>query len=501
LKDFGYDKIFNQIYDSVYILNDKGEIVSFNQSALRFQHLLHAEIRTGIPFVDLISPDRKSLVASIIHNTLRHKTSQISEAEYKTETGSNINFEVQYFPITDDGGNTSQVCVISRDISHEKTFERKSTDLVRELSDLIEHANALIFSVDSQTYLTEWNKECERITSFDKNEVLAHKSEALIGNAHHEKFHQLIHAVLNGESVSNHEFDLKTKNNHAIKVLVNATPRKNTSKKVVGVLFVGQDITELSNYRQSLEEQVKDRTEKLREALKKEKEFVDLKNRFVSVASHEFKVPLSSISSSVNALRINSALTGKETQRLDNIEKQAAYMRSLLDDILSLKKSETPQLKAELATINIVSFLESIVDEILASTQHSHFITKEFKPEVIAVKADEKLLRNIFVNLLSNAIKFSPDEKQVDLVCTQNGDNVVITVTDYGIGIEEKDISRIFEPFNRGSNTGNIKGTGLGLSIVKRAVESMNGTLEIASTPGKGTIMTIKLKSESTLPI
>jgi PAS domain S-box-containing protein len=500
VKEFGYDKIFNQIYDSVYILDSQGIVLSFNKSAQRFQHLLYGEIKNGIHFTDLISPERKTLVNSIIQNTVEHRTSQMSEAQYMDAKGAVTHFEVTYYPIVNDEDVTTQVCITSRDITHEKTFERKSSDLVKELSELIDHANAMIFSVDTQSYLTEWNRECERITDFEKNDVLAQKAGGLIGNGHEGKFQEILDLVLKGESISNQEIDLKTKNANVIKILVNATPRKNTSQKVIGVLFVGQDITELSNYRQSLEEQVRDRTDKLREALKKEKEFVELKNRFVSVASHEFKVPLSSISSAVNALRNNTKLTTRETMKLDIIDKQTAYMRSLLDDILSLRKSETNQLKADLTSIDIVEFLEKIVDEMLASTQHSHFITKEFKPSTIKVKADEKLLRNIFVNLLSNAIKFSPHEKQVDLMCIASDDHVEITVTDFGIGIEEKDLTRIFEPFNRGSNTGDIKGTGLGLSIVKRAVESMDGTLSIDSVPGKGTTMTIRLKSESTLP-
>jgi signal transduction histidine kinase len=134
------------------------------------------------------------------------------------------------------------------------------------------------------------------------------------------------------------------------------------------------------------------------------------------------------------------------------------------------------------------------MEEVLDSTRHTHYIVHEFDPSEIQVEADEKLLRNIFVNLVSNAIKFSPNEKQIELFVKQHDKVVEITITDHGIGIEPKDLTRVFEPFNRGSNVQDIKGTGLGLSIVKKAVETMEGTLTIKSEPGIGTTITINLK-------
>jgi PAS domain S-box-containing protein len=478
----------------MFILNGAGEILFFNKSALRLQPLLGRPLQRGIRFADVVSNDRKELVNAIITNVMQDKTSQTSEAEYKDATGRSVYFEVTYHPILNETNDASQICVVSREITHEKTFERKTAELVNELSNLIEYANAMIFSVDSREYLTEWNRECVNTTQYEKNDVLARKVDIIVDNGYTEKVKNILSKVLKGEAISNQELGIRKKDGSIVKVLANATPKVNSSKNVIGVLFVGQDITELSNYRQSLEEKVKDRTEKLKQALEKEKEFVDLKNRFVSVASHEFKIPLSSITSAVQAIRSHGDLTAPDLEKLNSIEKQAGYMKGLLDDILSLKKGETGLLKPNYSNINLTEFLRKLIDEVLDSTQHTHFITTEFFPEVIEVEADEKLLRNIFVNILSNAIKFSPEAKQVDLTVSTNDTHATVRVTDHGIGIDQKDLARVFEPFNRGSNVSNIKGTGLGLSIVKKAIETMDGNLTVSSELGKGTTMIVQLK-------
>jgi PAS domain S-box-containing protein len=498
MKEFGYNKIFNQVNESMFILNGSGEILFFNKSAEKLQPLLKTKFQRGQRFTDVVSSERREFVSSILSHVKTGKRSQTSEAEYKDDTGRSFYFEVTYHPILNKNNDTSQIFVVSREITHEKTFERKTIELVNELSNLIENANALIFSVDTREYVTEWNKECMRITFFDKNEVLAQKSSHIVDSKSEFVFRNIVARVLEGEAVSNQEISMKIKDGGTIKVLANATPKINSSKNVIGILFVGQDITELSNYRSSLEQKVKDRTEKLKEALEKEKEFVELKNRFVSVASHEFKIPLSSISAAVSAIRKHSDLTATDLKKLEGIEKQAGYMRSLLDDILSLKKSETGQLKPNYSSINIVGFIEKLTSEILDSTQHSHYIITDFPKIPLQIESDEKLLRNIFTNLISNAIKFSPQQKQVEITVRIKGQEVEVVVVDHGIGIEKNDLSRVFEPFNRGSNASGIKGTGLGLSIVKRAIETLGGELAIESEPGKGTTMIVTLKINQT---
>jgi PAS domain S-box-containing protein len=485
------ENILNQLPESMLLLDEDGKVIFFNEGAKKYAGLV--PMRKGVSIVDIVSKDRQDIVRTIIKQVRSKKVSQVSEAEYVDQSGRSYFFEITYSPVQTEEKDKIQICVIVHDITHHKTFEKKSVQLLNEFASLIENANALIFSVDSREYITEWNKECIRVTQYEKNDVLAQKAISVIDQTSHQDFASVIKTVIDGAAVSNQELLIKTKDKNRITVLVNATPKISSTKNVVGVLFVGQDITELSQYRSSLEEKVRDRTESLKRALEKEKELVDLKNRFVSVASHELKMPLSTIDSSLTFLRSSLALKSEDLQRVNNIETQVSHMKSLLEDVLTVKKADEKKLQASYKPLDVIAFLNNLIEEVTSSFRNSHQVERRFSTDSIIIESDEKLLRNIFLNLLSNAIKFSPGQKSVNLFVEQNGDQVVIEIADQGIGIASNELSKVFQPFNRGSNASDIRGTGLGMSIVKRAVDAVGGTLSVQSELNKGTTMTVTL--------
>ncbi len=488
---FNSDAILNQLSDSLVVLDGKDKILFFNQGIERFRHLVRKQPQKGESFVDIVSAEREEVVKTIIRQVRKSRKPLTTEAEYKDTTGRSYFFEVTYTPIIADQHDSDQICVVGHEITHQKTFERKSVQLIQELSDVLENANALIFSIDSRDYVTEWNKECVKATGTEKNDVYTKKIYGYLDERCHEQFRILVTKVLEGASVSNEEILVKSKEGHARTVLVNATPKFNTAKNVIGILVVGQDITELSEYRKSLEEKVKDRTEKLKQALDKEKELVEIKNRFVSVASHEFRIPLSSIGGYVKAIKTNPDLRDIDLVNCEALEKQVAHMKSLLDDVLTIKKAENHALTAKVNPLEIVQFLKKLVEEVLGNANYSHKVLTTFSEPEIEIESDEKLLRNIFLNLLSNAIKFSPSCPEVSLSVNNIGDSIEIKVEDGGIGISEEDLQKLFEPFRRGSNASEIKGTGLGLYIARKAVETLRGEMQIRSTINKGTTITV----------
>lgn len=490
---FNSNEILGQLSDSILILDSKDKIMFFNQGVTRYQHLVRQRFQIGVSFLDIVSLEREEVVRTIIRQVRKSRKPLTSEAEYKDTTGRSYFFEVIYNPVTATQSDIDQICVLSREITHHKTFERKSLQLVQDLTNVLENANALIFSVDSREYVTEWNKECVKVTGNEKNEVFTQKIYSYLDDRSHQKFRSLVQKVLNGESVSNEELLVKAKAGEAKTVLINATPKLNTAKNVIGILIVGQDITELSEYRKSLEDKVKDRTEKLKLALDKEKELVEIKNRFVSVASHEFRIPLSSISGYVKSIQLNPSLRDIDHVNLEAIEKQVAHMKSLLDDILTIKKTENHALTARINSLEIVQFLTKLVEEVSTNSNHSHKVHLTFNAPQIEIRSDEKLLRNIFLNILSNAIKFSPSHPEVSVSVTIIDKGVGIKVEDRGIGISEEDLQKLFEPFRRGSNVSEIKGTGLGLYIARKAVEALKGEMQIQSEIHKGTTITISL--------
>ncbi|HEY8511926.1 MAG TPA: PAS domain-containing sensor histidine kinase [Cyclobacteriaceae bacterium] len=484
--------LFHHIRVPVFLVDSRQRIVYFNAAVDRYRHLARGPIETGVIYSDIVSQEREEIVRNLLDQTKLGITETV-EAEYGDRDGRSYYFEVTYGPYhTDDD---SMTLVEVRDITPHRTFERKSVRMLREYQGILENANALIFSIDSREYVTDWNKECTRVTGFEKNDILAQRVYRLADddNGKHQ-LRRLNARVMEGEMIYGYEVSIRGKDGTPATLLVNVTPKFNDRGDVVGALFVGQDITELSGYRSSLEQQVRDRTEKLQQALEKERELVKLKNRFVSMASHEFRTPLSSIENAVQVLRSVRGVTNLEQETLARIERQVSVMKSLLEDILTLERGEQHKIKANFQPFDLISFLDELVEEVLISRKHSHRVERAIHESKIPMVCDSKLLRNIFINLLTNAMKFSPDSNRVELVVDKISSGMVeVTITDFGIGIPASDLNRIFEPFTRGSNTGAIGGTGLGMSIVKRAVDTLNGKLYIDSAPGRGTRATVVL--------
>jgi signal transduction histidine kinase len=181
--------------------------------------------------------------------------------------------------------------------------------------------------------------------------------------------------------------------------------------------------------------------------------------------------------------------------RLGKIQSQAEHLSSLLEDVLTMGKTGATNLKikANLKSLDLKEFFLRVIDEVQSNTQHTHNIDLDFSAERLLIQSDENLLRNIFVNLITNAIKFSPGKNAVSVGVRACDEHVQFTIQDQGLGIEEKDLAKIFEPFHRGANVEKIKGTGLGLPIVKKAVETLGGTVDVESKPGHGTLFTVKL--------
>jgi PAS domain S-box-containing protein len=267
------------------------------------------------------------------------------------------------------------------------------------------------------------------------------------------------------------------------------------------VLVTGTDITELKNeaeikqrYLTELENKVQERTLELREALSKDQELLEMKNKFISTTSHEFRTPLSTISLTAGFIRRYHERIDHKTvvDKLNLIEKQVNHMSLLLDDVLMIGRSEAGKLKIAVTQFPLVPFIRSIVDEVEESRK-THKVKTEFSCYVDSISTDEKLIRNIVINLLINAIKFSPLHNTVEFKVSCDDSSFHFVVRDFGIGIPEADLINLFEPFHRGANASQIQGTGLGLSIVKRAIDILGGYISVASTVDEGTTFKVTL--------
>jgi signal transduction histidine kinase len=230
-------------------------------------------------------------------------------------------------------------------------------------------------------------------------------------------------------------------------------------------------------------------------AMQREKELSEMKSKFVSTASHEFRTPLATMLSSAELLEhySDSLSPAEKVNLLQTIQSVAKRMSEMIDDVLTLGRVESGVLRLNPGRVDLRELCRTVVSEfrIAQGRQHTIKVLDSFdRPEA---DLDEKLLRHILNNLLSNAVKYSPPGSEVTLSLARRDEQAVIEVRDHGIGIPAPDQPRLFESFHRASNVENRPGTGLGLSIVKKSVELHRGEIRVASTVGLGTQVTVIL--------
>lgn len=245
-----------------------------------------------------------------------------------------------------------------------------------------------------------------------------------------------------------------------------------------------------------LEEKVKERTQSLSDALEKEKELNELKSRFVSMASHEFRTPLSTILSSTYLVSkyTNTEDQPKRDKHIQRIVSSVNMLNDILNDFLSVGKIEEGRIQVRYTEFDIREQMANFTGEmrtILRGSQNLVYVHHGAE----TIHLDISLFRHIMMNLVSNAIKFSPDNGQIEITTAKEGNDLRLSVRDHGLGISAADKEHLFERFFRGSNVSNIQGTGLGLHIVNKYAELMNGTIEFKSELEKGTEFIITFKA------
>lgn len=265
---------------------------------------------------------------------------------------------------------------------------------------------------------------------------------------------------------------------------VNTIPLLGDNNEISTGLFVYTDITA----QKKIERDGKN-------ALKKEQELNELKSRFVSMASHEFRTPLSAIQTSAILIgRQNEA--GKEQKRekyVAQIKKNVKQLVVILNDFLSLSKLEEGKVIANKELFDFVGFSITLIEEVSMTKKTGKNIIFSSPKKPIWLNLDSKLVRHIFLNLLSNAIKYSATNTDINIKIEESAFSVSLQVQDKGIGIPKEEQDKLFDRFFRAKNAQNIQGTGLGLNIVKQYVELMDGTIAFTSDTNKGTTFLVKL--------
>lgn len=363
--------------------------------------------------------------------------------------------------------------------------ERKATEVaLRESQNLYEliadnYPNGTINVLDSNfNYLISGGKDFinhQRITSEDKRGI------PFLDSFEPDKRNQLKAYFLNGlkgyPGSCEHEIGEKT-------VIMHTVPIKNGQGIIDKLLVVEENITEQ-----------KKAEKEVRNALMKERELNEMKSRFVSMASHEFRTPLTTILSSTNLMAryAEGPAQTKMEKHFGRIRSNIKNLTDILNDFLSLEKLESGLMKADFQQINLNKFIDELVEETIPLLKEGQYFDVIGSGAIGSVYTDPKILKNIMLNIISNASKYSEKDKKVTIKIEESAKIIEIIVIDEGIGIPKAEQKRMFERFFRAKNAGNIQGTGLGLFIVKKYVTLLKGDVKMESKEGIGTTIKITL--------
>jgi len=294
-------------------------------------------------------------------------------------------------------------------------------------------------------------------------------------------------------------------NDHAyvIAFIIDISIRKENERHIQAEQAEKERIAEeLKLLNEQLEQKIEDRTMMLREtlhqleksrdelteALEKEKELNDLKSRFVSMASHEFRTPLSTILSSVSLIDKYPLLEDqdKRLKHINRIKAQVKNLTNILEEFLSLGKLEEGGVVERKVEFNIRELLTELISEMANLAKDGQKIELHCEGSEF-VYLDKGLLRNILINLISNALKYSNENTTINIYIRHTPEQITVSIEDNGIGISEEDLKHLTDRFFRGTNAINIQGTGLGLHIVKKYLEVIDGNISFSSELKKGT--------------
>jgi PAS domain S-box-containing protein len=389
---------------------------------------------------------------------------------------------------------------------------------------IFNHVNEGILIGNSQGEIILSNPKCNNMFGYSENELKGQKVEVLIPQEYSERHVAYRNGYMNkpskrpmgknitlfGRKRDGEKLPVEVSLSYyhtneglfVIAFIIDITERYIQQEKIIKIN------AELKLLNETLEKKVSERTLVLKEALtaleqsrdeltkslEKEKELNEMKSRFISMASHEFRTPLSTILSSASLIGkyVNEEQQENREKHIERIKKSVVGLTEILNDFLSLGKLEEGKVYANPVALNCKETIEDVVAEMQVLCHENQKIIFKHEGDVHAT-LDKQMFRNIIINLLSNAIKFTRNESAIAVNSIMSDNGLKMEVTDNGIGISEEDLSHLFERFYRGKNATNIQGTGLGLNITARYIELMDGMIDIKSKLNEGTTITIEL--------
>jgi PAS domain S-box-containing protein len=400
---------------------------------------------------------------------------------------------------------------------------------------LFESVSEGVIVVNTQQKIVATNQSANVMFGYDAGDLIGNPLSVLIPQEYHKTHHGHVKDFLDkdekrrmgagrdifGLHKNGSKFPVEAGLNpfnfegehYVMAIVIDITLRKEQEKKILELNAHLEDkvqqrtealstsVNQLKELNQALEEENIKRIKaenKTKEALKKEKELNELKTRFLSLVSHEFKTPLSGILTSTMLLG-KYKITEQQEKRdkhLKTITNKVHYLNNILNDFLSIEKFETGNIQYKCNEFLISKVVNEVVYNANMLLKEGQIINYPDDIEDLTLYQDEKIIELALSNLLNNAIKYSKENQSIDIVVRQNKSITEFTIIDHGIGIPESEQKNIFNRYFRAENALNVQGTGIGLNIVKSHIENLGGRIDFQSAEDIGSSFTFSVPNE-----
>ncbi|HLV35894.1 MAG TPA: ATP-binding protein [Spirillospora sp.] len=380
-----------------------------------------------------------------------------------------------------------RLIVAHQNVTELKTIQNQLRESHARLEAILDNVVDGIVTVDRNGVILTANRAMSAIFGYSHEALIGCNINMLIAEKYrHDSPDQISRFTV--KNMVGHEIEGQRQDGSVFPMYI-AMTRMQLDNQIIYTGIV-QDITA----RKQLEAEKLEK-ERLSIALDKERELRQLKNRFISMMSHELKTPLASIRLASDFLKYyaDRATPEEKSESIAAIEAQVQYLSEIVDDVTTLSKTEFMGEELNLEVYDLETYLRDIIEELEWVHHKTHRLIFKGTDRRIEAQIDRKLLRRAITNLLSNAIKYSPEGGDVRVSLSIKDGSAIIKVSDTGIGIPPEDMPHLFEAFHRAENVGSVAGTGLGLAIARQAVELHGGTIGVESKLGAGTTFTITL--------
>jgi PAS domain S-box-containing protein len=412
---------------------------------------------------------------------ITHKKDKFSKPQKRASKKTEQKKVKAIIKVTDHELNMHEIELHRQNAELLKTQEKLNA-AVMEYSELFEFSPVGYFILDKNGLIENVNVCGTVLLGLDKKHLI-HKpfSRFLYTKHDRENFYRHIMRAIEEGTQERMECEIKRKDGVVFSPLIKSKAINNEKLQFKHLLSIMTDISQIKQHEHQVELQ-----------LTRSEEMSSMKSRFIGMASHEFRTPLSSVLTSTSLIEQYAQLgeTDKMKKHLMRIKSSIKNLVAILDEFLSIEKLESGKVELQSLNFDLPGLCGELVDEVAAVKKKGQVIRYQHNGNK-EITTDKKALQHIVLNLLSNGCKYSPEEKEIKLITDVTDHEVKITVQDFGIGIPKHEQANVFTRFFRAHNTANIQGTGLGLNIVKMYVELLNGTIGFVSNYNIGTVFTV----------